>query len=305
MDTTQIFGQPLAPKPEVALPQIPTIPSSKFGPEHKVQYVIELVGPKSSPASTVSSLLDPRWHEALGQPNVFVMAPGDDGWQTLSSRADGSYDSIALAWDMLSEQGELTSKAAEHLLQVAEGFATHLQRRAMPLPPPADIDRYLVSLLDIRESLDIGVEILLVPKVSEFLEKDVWVALSELGYDLKPSGFFEVLPANSHLPLISVTPMGGASSFSLSAVQSGVRHPGLLIGFSLPLSPNPDYSLDAAFKTADHLVNQLHAAAFTDEDRPLSHSVRAEMRQNLGMAVQALEGVGIVPGSLASQILFG
>lgn len=304
-DVTKVFGQPLARDPRVALPPPPARLSERPGPEHKVQFVIELVGPRSCPAAAVAALLDPRWHQALGQPQLFVMSPADKDWQPLTARTDGSYDSIALAWDLVADQGEFTSQAAAHLFQVAEGFATHIQRRAMPLPPPADVNRYVAALRDIQENLDIGVEILMVPKGAEFPEREVWIALAELGYDLKPSGFFEIVDPLTGDPYVEVTPTGGASSFTLSSVQAEVRHPGLLIGFSLPLSPNPTYSLDAAYRTADHLSQRLNAAAFADGDQTLGHTTRSELTSNLMAAVRSMIGAGIEPGSIAAKRLFG
>lgn len=303
-DVTSVFGQPLARDPRVALPPPPASPVERPGPQHKVQFVVELVGTRSCPASAVGALLTPQWSQALGQPQLFVMAPADKDWQPLTGRTDGSYDSIALAWDLVADQGVLTSQAAAHLFQVAESYATHIQRRAMPLPPPSDVSKHVAILKQVQENLDIGVEILLVPKASEFTEREVWIVLAELGFDLNSSGFFQIAAANG-LPFLEVTPSGGASLFALSAVERGVRHPGLLIGFSVPLSPNPTYSLDIAFRTADHLCNRLNAAAFADGDQLLGPRVRNELSSNLMAAVRTMAGTGIEPGSRAALELFG
>lgn len=303
-DVTSVFGQPLSRDPRVALPNPPAPKQDRPGPEHKVQFVVELVGPRSCAASAAAALLDPQWFEALGKPYLYAMAPADRDWQPLTARKDGSYDSIALAWDMVADRGELTSQAAAHLFQVAESFSTHIQRRAMPLPPPADITRYVAALREMRENLDIGVEILMVPRAAEFSEREVWIALAELGFDLKSSGFFEVVPQGATDPLLTVTPSGGASSFALSQVERGHRHPGLIIGFSLPRSTNPTYSLDAAFQTADHLATKLNGAAFSDADQMLGHNTRNELSSNLMAAVRAMVSAGIEPGSRAARMLF-
>lgn len=302
-DVTSVFGQPLARDPRVALPPPPASAVERSGPQHKVQFVVELVGTRSCPASAVAALLSPQWNQALGQPQLFVMTPADKDWQPLTGRTDGSYDSIALAWDLVADQGELTSQAAAHLFQVAESYATHIQRRAMPLPPPADVNKHVAILKQVQENLDIGVEILLVPKASEFTEREVWIVLAELGFDLNSSGFFQIAAANG-LPFLEVTPSGGASFFALSSVERGVRHPGLLIGFSVPLSPSPTYSLDIAFRTADHLCSRLNAAAFADGDQLLGPRVRNELSSNLMAAVRTMSGAGIGPGSRAALELF-
>lgn len=299
-----VFGQPLSRNPAVALPNPPLTKVERPGPEHKVQMVIELVGPRSCPAAAAAGLLDAQWFKALGEPQLFCMSPADKDWQALTGRTDGSYDSLALAWDLVADKGELTSQAAAHLLQVAESFGTHIQRRAMPLPPPADVNRYVSALREVRENLDIGVEILMVPKSADFVERDIWIALAEMGYDIRSSGFFEIVDS-TETPFVTVTPSGGAESFTLSGVQKGTRHPGLIIGFSLPLSPAPSYSLDAAFRTADHLAARLHGAAFTDADQLLGPTVRNELTSNLMAAVRTLSTSGIEPGSRAAKKLFG
>lgn len=231
------------------------------------------------------------------------MAPADRVWQPLGDANHGSYDSIALAWNFVSASGALSSLTAAHLLQVAENFGSQIQRRPMPLPPPADVDRTVAGLHDIQAGLDIGVEILIVPKSGEFAEPEVWEALAHLGFDLNQEGYFAI--TNDHeQSLLEVTPMGGATRFSLGAAQSGARHPGLLLGFSVPLSPDPNYSFDAAVRTAGYLGERLNAAAFSADDRPLSQSVNNELRMNLQSAVASLKTVGITPGSRVARILF-
>jgi len=287
----------------VALPAPPKSERDQVGPQHKVQFVIEFVGPRSVPASAAKALVQPQWHQALGRPDAFAMVPADQVWRPLTDADHGSYDSLALAWSFVSTSGALSSRTAAHLLQVAESFGSHIQRRAMPLPPPADVDRMVAGLRDIQEGLDIGVEILIVPRNSEFPENAVWEALAHLGFDLNQDGYFAIADDQGR-SLLEVTPMGGASQFSLSAAQGGIRHSGLLLGFSVPLSPDPDYSLDAATRTADYLGERLNAAAFSADEQPLGPALRHELRMNLQSAVASLKTVGIMPGSQVARILF-
>ncbi len=303
-DLTSVFGGALSKDPAVAIPSPPAATTGRAGPEHRTQFVVELVGPRSVPAQAAAALLSAQWFQALGQPELFAMSAADRDWQPLTARTDGSYDSLVLAWDLLSDRGILTTQAAKHLFQTAESFASHIQRRAMPLPPPEDIDRYVAALKDIQENLDIGVEILLVPKAGGFAEKEIWIHLAKLGYDLKASGFFEITPVGSSHPLVTVTPTGGADGFRLSSVQSGVTHPAVLIGFSLPLSPNASYSLDAALKTASYLATNLNGVAFTDSDQMLDSRTERELKSNLDAAVVAMTNAGIQPGSRAAMNLF-
>lgn len=304
-DPSTIFGRPLARDPQVALPSMPPKRADKAGPQHKVQFVIEFVGPRSVPAASAAVLLGSQWFASLGEPEAYAMAPADNDWRPLTNTSNGSYDSLALAWDLVSERGELTSQAAAHLLRMAESFASHIQRRAMPLPPPADVGRYVAPLKELAEALDIGVELMLVPKARNFQERDVWIACAALGLDLGSDGFFELRASGFDEPLLTVTPMGGANAFSLTSVQAGVDHPGLMLGFSVPRSPDPSFSLGVAFKAVDYLCQTLNAAAFNDADQMLGPTTRNELTSNLHAAVRTLSGVGIEPGSHAALKLFG
>src|SRR5690349_1319330 len=102
---------------------IPSIAPLVPAPARKVQFVVELVGPRTVPAAQAGELLHPNWRAALGQPELWAMRPADAAWQPLRALTQGSYDSIALAWDMVTPQGDLSAASAIHLAGVAEQFA--------------------------------------------------------------------------------------------------------------------------------------------------------------------------------------
>src|ERR1700679_3887816 len=108
------FDPPLGPDPELALSE-PAVTPYPSGPAHRAQYVIELVGPRSVPASAAAQLWTQSWQNALGRPEIYCMSPADTSWQPMTDRKDGSYDSIALCWDMVSPLGRLNSQSANQL----------------------------------------------------------------------------------------------------------------------------------------------------------------------------------------------
>ena len=188
-DVQSIFGAPLGPDPAIALRPPSLLPAAKPGPLHKVQFVVELVGPRSVAAAAVANLLSPQWYEALGRPEAFAMAPADTQWRVLTASTAGSYDSVALAWDIVSPRGELSSTAPQHLLQVAEQFATQIQRRAMSLPVPGDVDRIRRQLMEYRDNLDVGFGMTVLTHAG-IAERDVWLTCSRLGLDLGQADVF-------------------------------------------------------------------------------------------------------------------
>src|SRR5947209_1046377 len=124
MTPSSIFGEQLQRDPAVALPDITVSAKLTPGPVRKQQFVIELVGPRTVPAANVKVLLDSQWQSALGKPQIFVMGGADQFWRPLlSNDSSGAYDSVALAWDLISPQGQLNANSSQQLWNVAEHFA--------------------------------------------------------------------------------------------------------------------------------------------------------------------------------------
>lgn len=279
----------------MALAPVDLVLPRKSGPLHRVQFVIEFVGPRSVAAGGAAHLMEPNWNGALGNPEIFSMRASDLSWQRLVPSADGSYDSIALAWDLITTKGNLTSASAKNLLRMAEEFGPYISRRAMPMPPPADIDAQVKSLLRTRESLDIGVT-LTVAAASSFRERDLWVECSRLGLEFVHGGFDYRCPSSDE-PLVTVTPYGNVETFSLAAVQRGDVHAGLTIGFHVPLSVAPTQGLEATFRTADHLAQNLGGEVLDDSDQRLTESSRQSLRSELRKALTMFAQAGMTSGS--------
>lgn len=302
-DVIKIFGAIPAIDPAVALPKIPVTLTPKYGPLHKVQFVIEYVGPRSVLASQAAKLLDPQWYRALGSPTMYAMRPADLHWAPLTSALDGSYDSIALTWDFLGEEGQLSSASCLQLLQTAERIGPYLQRRPMPIPEPADVDTIVEALLAAREVLDLGFAINVVSE-RDFAERDIWIQCARLGLDFDSSGAFAWRLPDTLGPLLYVTPFGASESFSLGAVQRGVEHAGVTIGFSVPRCPSPRHALDGAFHIAKVVAGALGGAIFTDDERPMTTAERKHLFNSMDQALVLFGQAGLVPGSAECAKLF-
>lgn len=298
------FGQPLRPDPAIALvPPDISIPP-KTGPLHRVQFVIEFVGPRSIPAPAAVHLLGADWYSALGQPLIYAMRPADLHWQPMTSAIDGSYDSLALAWDLISARGHMSPRSAEHLLQTAERFGPFIQRRAVPLPITREIADAVRSLLEIKDSLDIGFVLSVYAPQGGFLERDLWILCSRLGLKFSPSGAFDWKMSGYTEPLLSVTPFGDTDAFSLAGVQAGLRHSGITIGFSLPLCVSPTQALDAAFYIAQTTTRELGGDVLDADDRRVSEAIKREYRDNLRQALSMFSRAGMTTGSPEAVRLF-
>lgn len=267
-------------------------------PLHKVQYVIEIVGPRSLPASAAKALLDPKWRESLGAPQIFVMGPADTRWRPLEAQdPTGSYDSLALAWPVLAEGGALSAASARHLLHVAESFAGQVQRRGMPLPVPDDIDAVRATLETIRDSLDIGVALVVEFPNPGAPESELVQALAAQGLQ-EIDGGFAWLGGPTKAPLFYVTACEDEPEFPSGVPTS--RHPALSLGFSIPRNPAPAATLDAMLKLADTLAAQ-HGGTVTVDGALVEP---AAMRAQLEQALHAFARANLEPGSAEARVLF-
>jgi len=287
------------PNPSLALPAAPSVPQQP-GPLHQVEFVVEVVGPASIPASAVAALLKPDWQAALGAPRIWVMAPKDTAWQPLTAAVDGSYDSLVMTWPYLSGEGHLTSRSAITLAGTAERFAAGVNRRALTIPPPNDVDAAVRAVREVAERLDIGVSVN-VEFATPVPEEPIWRTAIELGLSLNGQGeFVWGDPAQA-----TIVPLEEPQQYTLGGVRACREHHGLTIGFSAPLAVNPLVSLRAILHIAEQYAKRFSGTVFGDGGRPMDPKQRAEYERNLNAAVSAFTHVGLVSGGPEALRLFG
>lgn len=304
-DLSGVFPRPLAADPAVVLkPERIRAPGRIPGPVHGVQYVVEIAGPRTLPASAAHSLLASPWYGSLGEPEIHVMAPSDTAWRPMAtSDGAGSYDSLALAWDFLTAKGNLSSSSATHLRNVAEQFGQAHGRRAFAFPEPSELDKVVRGLIEAKAAFDIGVEIVL-QGPQPVLEREIWPVAAALGMDLDPEGGFVWRISDWLRPILTLAPYEEGSAFSLRGVQSGADFDALSLGFNLPTSPDPPAVLEALFHVADTFSARLGLGAFDEEGRLLNLALRREMASNLDQAIASMDRSGFRPGSTAAMQLF-
>jgi hypothetical protein len=305
-DIEAIFGGPLVSDPQVALScAAVSLPKWRTGPLPRVQFMVELVGPRSVAASAALAVLDNPWRQGLGEPDVFVMAPADQAWRA-PLRADpaASFDSVVLAWDYLGPRGALSQASTTRLVQSAESFAQTIQRRAMPMPTPDQVDALVADLQHFRETFDIGIEIGLIPTGGAAAERAVWRSCTRLGLDLAANGSFVWHIPGWPMPVLSVDSWDDGKSFSLSNARSDVRHEALGVGFNVPTSPDPAAALMACFKVADALASDLGAVVIDEEGVPFDTSNRRRFFDALPQALDILKRKGLEAGSAEAAKLF-
>lgn len=299
-----LFGSELRVDPSIALPEVDATVPFKSGPLHKVQFVVEFVGPRSIPAPAAVHLLGPEWYQALGHPAIFCMRASDLHWQILTKSTDGSYDSLAISWDLMHDQGFMSTSSAAHLFQTAERFAPFIQRRALALPVPNDVPLVIQNLMIIQEELDIGFALIVEAPAKGFRESDIWILCTRLGLKFGSLGAFEWLAPSVSRCLLEITPIGDSTAFSLANVQAKVTHEGLTIGFRLAWCPAPAQALQASFYIGRMLVRELGGRLTDQDQRTITPKIEEEYRSQLKTALTLFAKAGIVTGSTEALKLF-
>jgi hypothetical protein len=291
-----LFGRELGPDPRVALPSLPPRPLQD-GPLNRVQFVIELVGQYATRGGSISQLLQPQWFAALGQPNVFVLPSGEQDWRRLTPSNDGLFDSICLAWNYLTPQGRLSVPSAAHLLQVSESYASQIGRYSVSLTPVQNVDEVAAALQEVSDQLDAGLAISIVAKSGSVAERDLWILCSNLGLSFSPNGTFDWFVPEHPCPVLSVEPYGDRETFSLAAVQEGIKHQGATVTLRVATCPAITVAMDAVFRVADVIAQAINGVIFDDTPRQVGERERKEIRETLDAVTNMLNQAGLPPGS--------
>lgn len=304
MNEQQLFaylGKQLEPDGDSALAPLRLAPwKPETGPFHKVQFVIEIAGSNLIPGDRARELLEPTVRASFGEPEVYVMAPGERRWRPLWSGDNSiTFDSMALAWDFVTSSGKLTAASASELWKRAEQYASALGRRAFPLPPPEDAAKAADNLEQVRDALDIGVDVLLRTLEPRLDLTALVVAAYEVGFRMGSSGVLEWRQSGWPEPLLTILPDEGDEVFGVDAPIRGVD-----IGFTVPCSPDPEQSLERLFTAAERIGAKMDLPVLTEEGEPLSESAKNNIRKMLAAALDTFDRIQLKPGSAEALRLF-
>ncbi len=271
-----------------------------IGPYYKVQYVIEFVGSELISEATAKSFLEPKTKAGYGNPELYVMVPGQKRWRALWAGDNSmAYDSLAFTWDILTPRGNLTSKSAQELWNRADKAAKVMMRRAIPLPPPSEIDEAAHNLKEIRESLDIGIDLVITDSKTGIGFRPLMEFVYEMGFRYE-SGVLVWKQPGWNEPLLTILSFSDDGVFSFHDEQVE----GVGIGFSVPTNPNPPQSLERLFVTADRISERFQARIFDNEVGVFTEKQKEKWRDLLNRALASFEQVGISPGSPEALRLF-
>lgn len=302
-----VFGRPLRPDSTVALTQAGwRMPRPDSPLAIGVRFVIELVGERSVEAGPVRMLLEDDWQRGLGNPDLWVMSGADSTWRQLS-RDDETphFDSVALTWSIVQGDEALSKASCEHLEKACEDLARAIGRRAVAVPRPDDIEVIARNLSQIRDGLDVGCEFGVVAPAGRGLsEREIWLAATDLGFAHSPSGLFEFRIPNWPLPVLTIQSWGDSARFSLAGAALPALHPAIGVGFSVPVSPDPETAFRCCLSAVRHLAERTGGQIVDEDENPLTDKGRHRMEEGLYAGLSALQKAGVPAGSHAARALF-
>ncbi|MFQ3587442.1 MAG: cell division protein ZipA C-terminal FtsZ-binding domain-containing protein [Fimbriimonadaceae bacterium] len=307
LDPETVFGRSLRPDSTVALTQAGwRMPPPDSPLAIGVRYVIELVGDRSVEARPIRLLLEDDWQRGLGRPDIWVMSGSDRGWRQLGADdATPHFDSVALTWDIVQGDQALSKASCEHLERACEDLARAIGRRAVAVPRADDIEDIARNLSKIRDGLDVGCEFGVVAPAGRGLsERDIWLAATDLGFVHSPTGLFEFRIPNWDLPVLTIQSWGESARFSLAAAAQSVRHPAVGVGFSVPVSPDPETAFRCCLAAVRHLAERTAGTVVDEDENPLTDRGRQRMEEGLFAGLSALQKAGVPAGSHAARALF-
>lgn len=273
----------------------PVLPPLRTGPLPRIQWVVELVGPRSVAAADALRLLDPDWKGILGGPLVWAMAARDDRWQELLGHSATSFDSIALCWDLVDPRGALTRSAAETLLARATEFGEAIGRRALPLWPADETESRAAAAQRLVDRLDGGFAV-----TAAFARP---VPEAEIVERLRAEGFARPDGEGGlewgkpgHPPFLTATPTGEPFAFGFGSPVEGVT-----FGTRLPLCPAPGEAFEVAAEFARELVATYGGALFDGEGDPFDPR---RMRAEIDGIVDGMVRAKLEPGGAECRRLF-
>jgi len=291
--------------PAVALPtvSIPQFKSKAF--YAKLEFVVEIVGPRTISATLAKAALRQDWQSALARPKVVGMSPADTEWQLISDKTLAQvFDSLAFCWPFITAKGSLTNASAAHLLSVSESYANQVQRRAIPHLPVEDVEVRVADLSAIADELDFGIGFTLSSPFGAIQELRIWETAANLGMDLSSNGEFVWRVEGHEDPLFTLSSLGQADSFSLLGAKSNQLHPALSLGLRIPLCPIPEQTFEALYHAAVVFASRLGLEILDEEGAKLAANSIGSLRMAVGSAVETLRRAGIVPGSPEARLIF-
>lgn len=291
--------------PSLALPKIdvPRFQPKAFYP--KLEFVVEIVGPRTVPANQALAALRPDWQAALASPKVVCMAPSDTEWQILTNgtRAQ-AFDSLAFCWPFLSPKGQLTRRSAAHLLAVSESFAGQIQRRAIPHMPVEGVESRAADLRALSDQLDYGVGLTLAAPTGGVSEMRIWETAASLGLHLSSEGEFVFRAEGLEEPLFALSTLGPPVAFSLEGAKAEILHEALSVGTRIPTNPAPEPSYEAMSRAAQVFASRLGLEIADDDGNRLTQEGLEQLGRSVWQAAETLRQAGIVPGSPESRLIF-
>jgi len=167
----------------------------------------------------------------------------------------------------------------------------------MPIPTPDQVDASIGLMNRLRQEMDIGIGISLIPRTTSVQGGLVSAMAQQIGLSLVNGEYVWLLPG-ARSELLSLSSL---DNYGFGKVQS---HSGLSVGFHLPTSPNPTASFEGIILVAQELSSNLDLVPLLEGEHLVTPSLCDQIRQQVKAIDADLTKAGFQPGSAQATVLF-
>jgi cell division protein ZipA len=155
-----------------------------------------------------------------------------------------------------------------------------------------------------RARLSRSVELRLMADGAPFAARAIWRALMALGLRWGDLDLFHWHDPNTARRIFSVHAAGQPGYFLPERAAEGERIAGIVLFFEPPLCPAPEAALERLALTVAHLRETLGGIPLAGDGTPLDSERLDTERARLARQVDALDALGLWPGSAAAARWF-
>ena len=281
-------------------------PGQKHGPNPKIDFVVHLPG--RGPVLRDQALGIYKQNEyVLEKPRqLYGLRYLAGEWFPLErDTEDSQYSDLALAIQMVDEQGPIEESELETFLQVALKLADALKRRTKLV---MTVERALTTARELQQfaqKYDVLASVNVAANNADFTGPAIKEAAEHFGMHFGAMNIFHMKNNNADgcRHLFSMANLYQPGSFDLDALDSFETR-GLTLFMTIPCVQDPARVFRKMVETAQGLSQMLGGRMIDQDQRPLSEENLAAIQRQIGQITSDISAHGIVPGSEAALRFF-
>ncbi len=274
-------------------------PGQKHGPNPKIDFIVHLPG--RGPLFRDRALGIYKQNEyVLEKPRqLYGLRYLAGEWFPLErDTEDSQYSDLALAIQMVDEQGPIEESELETFLQVALKLADALKRRTRLV---MTVERALTTARELQEfaqKYDVLASVNVAANNADFTGPAIKEAAEHFGMHFGAMNIFHMKNNNADgcRHLFSMANLYQPGSFDLDSLDSFETR-GLTLFMTIPCVQDPARVFRKMVETAQGLSQMLGGRMIDQDQRPLNEKNLVAIQRQIGQITSDISAHGIVPGS--------